>query len=152
MYCTDLVALDLGHNYVTNEDLEVFRYLPHLQILILADNEITDISALRYLPELRYVELFMNHIPDMSPLVGLKNLVDINICRTQLEDITPLMSLTQAERLWFAVNGLTAKQSWRVVQALPNCVCNYTAKDSTGEGWRDHERYDWVKSFFPDDP
>ena len=150
-YCTDLVALDLGHNYLTNEDLEVLQYLPHLQLLILADNKITDISALHQLKELRYVELFMNRIPDMSPLVGLENLTDINIANTHLEDITPLLSFTQAKRLWFSMNGLTSEQNKAVVEALPNCVCNYTTTNETAEGWREGESYQWLRAFFYDD-
>lgn len=147
-YCTDLIALDLGHNFLTNEDLDVLQYLPHLQILILADNKITDISALHQLKELKYVELFMNRIPDMSPLVGLENLIDINIAHTHLEDITPLLSFTQAERLWFSMNDLTKEQCQAVVNALPDTQCNYTARSSTAEGWREHERYFWMRSFF----
>ena len=131
-----------------NEDLEVFRYLPHLQVLILVDNKFTDISALHQLKELRYVELFMNRIPDMSPLVGLENLTDINIANTRFEDITPLLSLTSAKRLWFSMNYLTAEQNKAVVDALPNCVCNCTTRDETGEGWREGETYQWIRSFF----
>lgn len=142
------MALDVGHNYLENEDLEVLQYLPHLQILILADNKITDISALHQLKELKYVELFMNRIPDVSPLVGLENLVDINIAYIHLSDITPLLSFTQAERLWFSLNNLTKEQCQTVVDALPNTLCNYTAKSSTAEGWREHERYFWMRSFF----
>ena len=149
-YCTDLMALDLGHNYLTSADLEVLPYLPHLQVLILVDNDITDISALAYLKELRFLELFMNDIPDMSPLVGLPELKDVNICRTNLKDIGPLLQLTQVERLWFSKNGLTAAQNKAVVAALPNCKCNWTAKGSTDEGWREHERYKWAKALFPE--
>jgi len=147
-YCTDLMALDLGHNYLTAKDLEVFQYLPHLQVLILADNKITDISALAQLKELEYVELFMNRIPDMSPLVGLPNLADINIANTHLEDIEPLKRFTQAKRLWFSMNGLTSEQNKAVVEALPNCLCNYTTNNETGEGWREGERYQWIRELF----
>jgi Leucine-rich repeat (LRR) protein len=117
-------------------------------VLILADNKLTDISALSQLKELRYVELFMNRIPDMSPLVGLPNLTDINIANTHLTDIEPLKQFTQAERLWFAMNGLTSEQNRAVVEALPNCTCNYTTRDETGEGWREGERYQWIRELF----
>ena len=148
-YCTDLVALDLGHNFLTDADLALLpKYTPHLQVLILADNWITDITPLHELKELRYVELFMNRIPDMSPLVGLENLTDINIANTHLEDITPLLSLTQAKRLWFSMNDLTSAQNQAVVDALPNCVCNYTTRDETEEGWREGETYQWIRHFF----
>ena len=149
-YCTDLLALDLGHNYLTNEDLEVLQYLPHLQLLILADNKITDISALSCLQELQYVELFMNNIPDVSPLVGLPHLTDINIANIHLEDVTPLLQFTQAKRLWFSMNGLSAAQNQAVIDALPSCVCNCTTRDETGDGWREGERYQWLRSFFYD--
>ncbi|MBR0357377.1 MAG: PIG-L family deacetylase [Clostridia bacterium] len=149
-YCTDLLALDVGHNYLINEDLDVLQYLPHLQVLILADNKFTDISALHQLKELRYVELFMNRIPDMSPLVGLENLTDINVANTHLEDIAPLMQLTHAKRLWFSMNNLTTEQNKAVVNALPNCVCNYTTRNETLEGWREGETYQWMRSFFND--
>ena len=147
-YCGDLMALDLGHNFLTNEDLEVLRYLPHLQVLILADNKITDISALAQLKELQYVELFMNRIPDMSPLVGLPELTDINVANTHLEDIEPLTHLIHAKRLWFSMNGLTPEQNRAVVEALPDCVCNYTTNNSTGDGWREGERYLWIRELF----
>ena len=148
-YCTDLVALDLGHNFLTDADLALLpKYTPHLQVLILADNWITDITPLHELKELRYVELFMNRIPDMSPLVGLENLTDINIANTHLEDITPLLSLTHAKRLWFSMNDLTSAQNQAVVDALPNCVCNYTTRDETEEGWREGETYQWIRHFF----
>jgi LmbE family N-acetylglucosaminyl deacetylase/Leucine-rich repeat (LRR) protein len=147
-YCTDLVALDLGHNYLTDSDLDVLQYLPHLQILILADNRITDISKLTCLQELKYVELFMNSIDDVSPLLELPELIDINICNIRLKDPTPLYSFTHAERLWFAMNGISYTIGKEIADALPNCECNYTTSDETGEGWREHPRYRWMRDFF----
>ncbi len=145
-----MLALDLGHNYLTNEDLEVLQYLPHLQVLILADNKITDISALSYLKELQYLELFMNNVPDVSPLVGLPDLVDINIANIHLKDVTPLLSFTQAKRLWFSMNGLSSADNKAVINALPGCTCNCTTRNETDEGWREGDRYAWMRSFFED--
>ena len=48
------------------------------------------------------------------------------------------------------MNGLTSAQSREVAEALPNVTCNYTTRDETGEGWREHERYNWMRSFFQD--
>lgn len=150
-YCTDLVALDVGHNYLTSADLEVLRYTPHLQILILADNKITDISVLSTLKELRYIELFMTLVEDVSPLIGLPDLVDINVCYMRLKNVDALCQFTQAERLWFSLNNLPKKECLKVVEALPNCECNYTTRYSTQGGWREHERYQWMRSFFTGD-
>ncbi|MDO4544068.1 MAG: hypothetical protein Q4C01_05885 [Clostridia bacterium] len=149
-YCTDLVALDLGHNYLTNADLEVLKYLPKLQILILADNKITDISALASLHELVYVELFMNRIPDVSPLTGLEKLLDVNICNIGLSDLTPLYELKSVERLFYAMNEFSRAEGKALADALPSCECNYTTTDETGDGWREHPRYFWMREFFKD--
>ena len=150
-YCTDLVALDVGHNYLTSADLEVLRYTPHLQILILADNKIKDISVLSTLKELRYIELFMTLVEDVSPLIGLPDLVDINVCYMRLKNVDALCQFTQAERLWFSLNNLPKSECLKVVEALPNCECNYTTRYSTQGGWREHERYYWMRSFFTGD-
>lgn len=147
-YCTDLVALDLGHNYLTNDDLAVIGTLEHLQILILADNKITDISALANLRELQYIELFMNKIPDMSPLAGLTNLVDVNVCNTGLSDLTPFYQLTGLKRLWYGMNPCDREEQKKLAEALQDCECNYTTSDETGEGWREDPRYQWMRSFF----
>ena len=144
-YCTDLVALDLGHNFLTDSDLDVLQYLPHLQVLILADNRLTDISALAQLKELVYVELFMNNIQDVSPLLALPNLLDINICNIHLADGSALYGFTHAERLWFAMNDIPRTEWKAIADALPNCVCNYTTRDETGGGWREHPRYQWIR-------
>ncbi|MBQ6235621.1 MAG: leucine-rich repeat domain-containing protein [Clostridia bacterium] len=147
-YCTDLEALDLGHNYLTNSDLEVIAGLTKLKILILADNKITDISALTTLKDLEYIELFMNKIPDLSPLTEMPSLVDVNVCNTGVSDLTPLFELTGVKRLWYAMNPFSREQAKAVKEALPDCECNYTTRNETAEGWRDGPRYRWMRSYF----
>ena len=147
-YCTDLEALDLGHNYLTNNDLEVIAGLTKLKILILADNKITDISALTTLKDLEYIELFMNKIPDLSPLTEMPSLVDVNVCNTGVSDLTPLFELTGVKRLWYAMNPFSREQAAAVKAALPDCVCNYTTRNETAEGWREDPRYRWMRSYF----
>ena len=147
-YCTDLEALDLGHNYLTNSDLEVISGLTKLKILILADNKITDISVLTTLKDLEYIELFMNKIPDLSPLTEMPSLIDVNVCNTGVSDLTPLFELTGAKRLWYAMNPFSREQAAAVKAALNDCVCNYTARDETADGWREDPRYHWMRSYF----
>jgi Leucine-rich repeat (LRR) protein len=149
-YCTDLIALDLGHNYLTTEDLDVLQYMPHLKILILADNKIKDISPLANLKELEYVELFTNLFTDVSPLVGLENLTDINISNNRIKDVTLLQQFTHAKRLWFTKNSMTTDQKQAIVDALPDCVCNFTNLSPTEGGWREGERYTWLRSILYD--
>ena len=147
-YCTDLEALDLGHNYLTNSDLEVIAGLTKLKVLILADNKITDISALTTLKDLEYIELFMNKIPDLSPLTEMPSLVDVNVCNTGVSDLSPLYELTGVKRLWYAMNPFSREQAAAVKAALPDCICNYTTRDETAEGWREDPRYRWMRSYF----
>lgn len=154
-YCTDLVALDLGHNYLTNRDLTVIAGLKHLKILILADNKITDISPLAALTELEYIELFMNTVKDVSPICGIETLTDVNVCNTGLKNLEPLKKLTNCKRLWYAMNPASRSDMKAVSDTLtPNgCECNYSVKDETDGGWREIngkkvERYTWMRSFF----
>ena len=147
-YCTDLEALDLGHNYLTDNDLKVISGLTKLKILILADNKITDISALTSLKDLEYIELFMNKIPDLSPLTELKNLIDVNVCNTGVSDLSPLFELKSAKRLWYSMNPFDREQAKAVQEALPDCLCNYTSRDETGDGWREDPRYQWMRAYF----
>ena len=149
-YCTDLEALDLGHNYLTNNDLVVISKLTKLKVLILADNKITDISILTSLQDLEYIELFMNRIQDLSPLCELPLLTDVNVCNTGTSDLTPLFNLKSAKRLWYAMNPCKRNQSKALAEALPDCLCNYTTGDETGEGWREDPRYQWMRSYFKD--
>lgn len=145
-YCTDLEALDLGHNEIS--DLSVLTNLKNLKILILADNWITDISPLAELTNLQYLELFMNRITDLTPLSGLTNLLDLNICSNKLENLDPLYGMTSLERLWYSRNKYDRATAKALADALPNCECNYTTFDETGDGWREHPRYKWVRAYF----
>lgn len=145
-YCTDLVALDLGHNYIS--DISVLENLPKLQILILADNKLTDIAVFEKLPELVYVEIFMNAVTDLSPLAGHDKLLDLNFCNNDVADISVLYSLPQLERVWCAGNAFSRSDGKALQEALPQCTVDYTAKDDTADGWREHARYYWIKEYF----
>lgn len=146
-YCTDLRALDLGHNVIT--DISFLESMTDLKILILADNEISDISPLTNLKKLEYVELFMNNIVDFSPLSGLDRLLDLNLCHNKAVDASPLKSLTQLERLWLSYNReMPSSETEALQEALPNTLCNFTIFYSTHGNWRHHPRYAVVKYIF----
>jgi len=145
-YCTDLEALDLGHNEIS--DLSVLTNLKNLKILILADNWISDISPLAELTNLQYLELFMNRITDVTPLASLTNLLDLNICSNKIENLDPLYGMTNLERLWYSRNKYDRPTAKALADALPDCECNYKTFDETGDGWREHPRYKWVRAYF----
>lgn len=155
-YCTDLVALDLGHgNRIT--DLSILQYLPKLRFLIVAMNRITSIEDLKYCPDLEYVEIFQNYIGDWSPLLSLKKLTHLN-CSTNYgkgedgkrtyPDYTILKQMTQLERLWVIHDNLGESQMAELRAALPNAVINNVGTHSTSNGWRDNSLYVEMQGLF----
>lgn len=153
-YCTDLVALDLGHQRLT--DISFLRPLKKLRVLILADSYISDISVLGELPELEYIELFMNRVEDVSPLAKLTKLEDLNICSNKVSDFRPLCSVKTLKRLWYTKNDYSSKDHQMLKEALPDCVLNHNDVGTDG-GWRysgkeKSEREKWKNAFFEGAP
>ena len=143
-YCTDMKYLDIGHNeYLYNIDF--VNYMPNLEVFIVMDGTISDISALANCPHLEFVELFTNRITDLSPLSGLKELRHLNInWNTRLADITPLYGL-DLERLWIGRMNKVPKEQIEEFRALhPNCQVNDTCIDSH-DGWR----WDEDRNYYP---
>lgn len=141
-YCTDLVALDLGHNII--RDISFVSSLKNLRYLILACNKITDITPLETLDKLIYVELFMNPITDLSPLSNMDTLLDLNLGSCRITDFSALYELDGLERLWVTDFYLADKKAERqaLEQALPNTEIVWVeVNDFTGYGWRAHDRY-----------
>lgn len=146
-YCTDLMMLDLGHCDITS--IEGLAGLKKLRVLILADNNISDISPLSGLEDLEYVELFMNKkIHDFTPLANKSKLVDLNIYYCQIQDIAPLTTCTNLKRLWVGMCGLSDGQIGKLRKALPDCKVVARGSSSTGEGWREHKHYDVLKKMY----
>lgn len=151
-YCKNLLALDIGHNEI--DDLSFLYDLPQLKVLIVACNQITDITPVGSLKNLEYLELFKNNIHDISCLSGLTNLIDLNICFNRIADLTPIMGLTQLERLWIfnsnnysddiPVDPAVVKA---LKEALPNTYIDSTNWSTEG-GWREHERYFIINEMF----
>lgn len=140
-YCTDLQALDLGHQAIT--DLSVIgEYLTDLRILIVADNKITDLSPLANLPHLHYLEFFMNRVEDLTPLAQCRELVDLNISyNRRLSDITPILDLPILERLWMVSVAVPQADIALLRETYPNTEISTWGSGSTDQGWRTHARY-----------
>ncbi len=150
-YFPDLLAIDVGHNNVS--DLTFLTNFPKLRRLIVIDskNPVKDLSPLAELMDLEYVELFMQEITDLSPLANHTNLMDLNLCTNNITDLTPLYSCTNLKRLWIAFNpNLTMEEIEAFQAAMPECevVYDLPPRDDTGGTWRLHPHYDiLVKSF-----
>ena len=141
-YCTDLQALDLGHQAIT--DISVIGdHLPDLRILILADNKISDISPLSKLKHLHYLELFINRISDLTPLIECKELVDLNLCYNTTVNFNTLIEndFPMLERLWIVGCRISSKNYKLLKEKYPNATIMNSGSGSTNGGWRTHDRY-----------
>ena len=140
-YCPDLLALDLGHNDVS--DLTFLKAWPKLRRLIIVDSKtpITDISPLADLNDLEYVELFQQNITDLTPLAGKTHLIDLNLYHNDIADLTPLHSCTGLKRLWIGGNRrLTDEEIAAFQEAVPDCRVETRGWPATGMGWRQVEK------------
>lgn len=142
-YCPNLLALDLGHNNLT--DISFLDSMPHLRVLIFGENaRLRNIEKIASLKELEYLELFTCGITDISPLAGLTKLTDLNLCNNRVEDWRPLKQMKQLKRLWISgmMRGkmktaeLTEAELKELREALPDTEIVCTG-EPTDNGWRE---------------
>ena len=138
-YCTELVAIDIGHTRAT--DCEFLWYTPKVRYLILADTGITDITPVGNLKELIYLELFNLRTDDYSPLLNCTKLQDLNIGTTHA-DPEPLSKMTWLHNLqWHRAdqNPATKEAVLKLPEQLPDTNVDLYPKKKArniGGGWR----------------
>lgn len=145
-YCTDLVALDLGHNRV--HDWSFLQYMPNLKILIAVDNQVKDLSWIQYTPKLEYLEFFVGYVTDLSFLQYTPNLKDLNISYNRVSDATYLYNLPNLERLWMEHTRIPYSDYLKLKETYPNAKIVRNGEGSIDQGWRTHERYYAMRSMF----
>jgi len=137
-YCTDLVALDIGHQ----ADIIDFSFLEDLnkiQYLIIAMTGIEDLSVLENMNDLLYLEVFSTDVEDLSPLLKLPNMKHLNISNTKVTETDVLMEMQQLERLWIVLTPFSKDQREELYDALPETkIVHYTTNPTTG-GWRSED-------------
>lgn len=119
LYCTDLVALDLGHNRIS--DISLIANLKKLQGIILTDNPVEDISPLGELPELVFAELNMTGVTDISPLKNCKKLRHLDVYYTKVADLSPLYDCDNLETLVLVSTNVPVADRKELKEALPEC-------------------------------
>lgn len=155
-YCTRLKALDLGHNIIGDSSMELIGKMKDLQVLILADDCITDASALANLHELIYLELFMNDkIEDFSFLNELTHMKDLNLCYCRgLDTLAFLDSMPELEFLLVKNTGLDLEYFNACREEHPEVHMVFWDNDleSTGSGWRETSRNHMIRTTFSNWP
>lgn len=133
LYCTDLVALDMGHNDIA--DISLISNLKKLQMLIMTDNKIVDLSPLTACEDLFFLEFNKNRVNDITPLTQMKNLKYVTLHYNRVEDITPLYNEQGLEILVLSENfDIPRAQKNELVEALPDCSVYFTLPYGTGTG------------------
>ena len=155
-YCTDLVALDIGHNYVS--DLSFLEYMPELKVLILVDNvrgrvngkltHIKDLSELKYVPKLRYLEIFANNVTDLEFMDHLPELEDLNISYNSVSSIEHLKNLPKLERLWMEHTYISGYDVQQLRALYPSARIVSEGEGSIDQGWRSGTHYTAMRRMF----
>lgn len=139
-YCTDLVALDMGHMYIS--DISFLYHMPNMKYLILAETFITDITPVGSLKELVYFEMFITNVTDFSPLLGCTKLEDLNMCWTWPANLEVLKDLPNLKNLWLVGAYYPQSALQQVQEAHPNATYAVAERgSSTGRGWRQLPNY-----------
>ena len=150
-YCTDLVALDLGHNHVT--DFSFLQSMPELKVLILVDNvhhiengrarHVKNMSYIACCPKIEYLEIFCNAVPDISFLASLPNIKDLNISYNPINDsmMPYLYDLPKLERLWMEHTKVSYSEFEKLQAHYPNVEMHYYGEGSIDHGWRTGSHY-----------
>lgn len=140
-YCTEMVAVDVGHCEAT--DCNWAQYMPHLKYLILGDTPISDLTPLSGLKELIYLEAFSTEVVDYSPLLGCTALQDLNI-GTTFGDPTPLQQMPWLHNLyWYGTkwNLPLHEQAMQLASQLPDTNVVLNGSRNIGGGWRQLPNY-----------
>ncbi|MCQ2407737.1 MAG: hypothetical protein MJ065_04320 [Oscillospiraceae bacterium] len=155
-YCPDLLALDLGHQALTDIS-PIAEYLPDLRLLIIADNRVYDLSPLEKLKHLHYLEIFVNRVTDLSPLAKLRELVDVNISYNSIVDISPLLNSPMMQRVWLESTYVGYNGLQQLRETYPDAKIVNVGSGSVDQGWRwGNPRYEqmmdmWFHDYYGDE-
>lgn len=132
-YCEDLLCVDLGHYRISN--VEWLYGTPHMQYLVLADTEVTDITPVGSLKELIYFEVFMTDVSDYSPLVGCTALQDVNLYKTK-GDASVFAQMPWLNNLWINCCNVDQQTRALLIEALPDTTIEFDHGWQLGNNWR----------------
>lgn len=136
-YCSALKYIDVGHTLSNLSDISFVRYMPNLEVLILAHSDVEDISALAYCKNLEYLEIFATKVTDISALAECENLQHLNMtCQRGINDLTPLFGLKNLKRLRINIHYFPMEQVDTISRLMPDCAMEFGDGDDILGGWR----------------
>lgn len=99
-YSADEEELDLTGKRLRNRDIEGLKDFKNLKILLMNDNNVSDLSVLAQMPQLEGVWFNNNNVRDISFASELKNLKYISFTGNKVSDLSPLQGTTKLEHFW----------------------------------------------------
>lgn len=114
----------------TIHDISLLQKMPNLKILVLDNQELTDISPLKNL-DLEIVSLCGSQISDISPLQNSKSLSELYIAETQVKDISVLADKTALQVLDISYTGLSSIEQLRGLNIGELSMFEVTPEDYT---------------------
>ena len=132
-YCTEIVALDLGHQKISTCDF--VAYMPNLKYLVLADTTISDLTPLEGLTNLEFLEIFLTNVQDYTPLLSLTSLKDLNLAWTY-GDYQIIGQMPWLERVWWGGKWHNMEERAYLTEHCPETKFEFDDGESTGSGWR----------------
>lgn len=93
-----------GH---TVKDFRFLKNLNYLEVLVLANNEITDISTFAGPEHLQVLNLSNNNIANITSLATLKGLKHLTISGNDIKDFSPLKNLSHLATVFASNNKVT---------------------------------------------
>lgn len=146
-YCTDLRALDLGHNLLS--DISLIAGLENLEVLILSGNRMSSIEAVGSLKKLNYLEMFnCENVEDLSPIANCVELEDLMLNNMGTVRHADSLANCKKLRLLYARNTAPQGYTWEELQqALPDCKIDTSTYHIRGE-WRNSDKNDAIRIAF----
>ena len=142
-YCTDLVALDIGH-CANVTDLSFVAKLPMLKYLVFSHTGVVDISALATQTELQFLEFIDNKVEDISVLSNCPKITHLCCSNNAFTDITPILQMKGIERLFMTASKVSDEDIQRLKDAFPDAFLNLSRQRYDGDSlWR-HGNWPYV--------
>ena len=136
-YCVDVKYIDCGHLYSVS-DVEWVRYMPNLEVCIVAISRLKDLTPFEDCKNLEFLEVFSTDVTDLSPLAGCENLEYLNISNLFINDISAIMGLNKLKMVNCNMNRQVPQEQIDEFRRLhPDTIFNYYRNyGPTETGWR----------------
>lgn len=106
-YPADTTEIKLEGAGLKNSDIKNLKDLKKLTIVIINDNNISDLSVFSEMSWLEGLWVNNNNISDLSPLKNLKNLKYLSAEDNNISSLSPLSGTRNLEQLWCGGNPIS---------------------------------------------